>query len=920
VRRSALACLIGLAACVALSPGAAVAATNAPAPLSADHSSPAINSTYGSGDYGRWTVDQWGLPAYDYSINELKDPIAKQPELSGSNDAWSQIGNDHVVADAFNHGYVQLWSQDRLYQWMNYYDASQRHYAGGFGYIRAGGKVVSTLYDDRPQGAETERRFGSGYYAKATRIPGLSEKDTVYAPFGNDAVLLHDVTITNTSRRTQSGTYFEYWDVNPAIQAVKQIPRGYLAPVWNRSTRTLSVAQLPDDADVKPLTIFASALHAPVTAYDADTSAFFGTGTRAKPMSVVSGHLTDALAPPDPDGKEGQAMFAFQSPFRLAPGKSVTFRYAYGYAHPNQIKAVLSRYRRASNPLRRSEEEWERWLPKTSLGSRYNWLARELEWDAYTVRSDSTYEECAGDHILSQGGYYQYFFGFQGAFRDPLQHMLPMIWADPSLARQVIEYSAKEQPEVGGQIPYALISLCRRYDLGTSDDLDQWLLWGAAEYVLATRDWGFLKERIPYYQHGGSGTLLQHLELAFRHQEDVVGRGPHGEYLTGATGDWNDFSTEFNQMTESNLVTAEAAYMYPRVALIAEHAGAHAFANELRSAAARDLATVKGQFVSGGWYARGYSGATQLGRGAMYEEPQAWALLGGAATGKQAAEVVKGYRRFLVGVGAPKGPTKIGSALAPSASDPKVTQTNEPSINGSSEWPGGSWYAVNGWMTWALAELERRVPHAGAYAWSEFERNTLARHAATFPTHWDGVVSVDDECAAYYQSPDSGCGIGLANGEGVLPGYDTQIMHQPAYSLFDLLKLAGLNTTKLGYRIVPALPMQTFSVRFPDVGIAQRRGLIRGYFRASAGQVTLDVAPPPGVAAAHAVAFVNGHRVRSAVAGGLVQFTLRTTNGRPADWAVTARSSPRGGRKHRKTHKQHHGRKPRPANRRGFTG
>ena len=342
-------------------------------------------------------------------------------------------------------------------------------------------------------------------------------------------------------------------------------------------------------------------------------------------------------------------------------------------------------------------------------------------------------------------------------------------------------------------------------------------------------------------------------------------------------------------MTESNLVTAEAAYIYPRVALIADHVGAHSFAAQLRAAAARDLATVKRQFVPGGWFARGYSGATQLGRGAMYEEPQPWALLAGAATTTQAAAVVTAYRRFLVGVGAPKGPAKIGSALAPSASDPGVTQTNEPSINGSSEWPGGAWFAVNGWMTWALAGLAHRVPHAASYAWSEFERNTLTRHAVVFPTHWDGVISVDDECKAYYQSSGSGCGIGLANGEGVLPGYDTQIMHQPAYSLFDLLKLAGLNTTRSGYRIVPHLPMRTFTVRFPDVGIAQRPGLIRGYFRVAPGTITVDVAPPPGVAAGRTVAFAEGRRVRSRIVGGLVQFTLRARAGAPADWAVQRR-------------------------------
>ena len=164
-------------------------------------------------------------------------PFAPQTELSGSRDAWSQLGNDHVVADASNHGYVQLWSQDRLYQWMNYYDASQRHYAGGFGYLNIAGRVLSTLYDDRPAGAVTSRTFGSGYYAKSMRVPGISEHDVVYAPFGNASLLLHDVTITNTSKATKSGSYFEYWDVNPEIQAVKQLPRGYLAPVWDRSTQ-----------------------------------------------------------------------------------------------------------------------------------------------------------------------------------------------------------------------------------------------------------------------------------------------------------------------------------------------------------------------------------------------------------------------------------------------------------------------------------------------------------------------------------------------------------------------------------------------------------------------------------------------------------------------------------------------------------
>ena len=89
---------------------AATQASAAPALLSHEKSAPDISSTFGSGSFGRWTVDAHKLPAYRYEIDELTSPIAPQPELSGNVNAWSQIGNDRVVADASNHGYSQLWS------------------------------------------------------------------------------------------------------------------------------------------------------------------------------------------------------------------------------------------------------------------------------------------------------------------------------------------------------------------------------------------------------------------------------------------------------------------------------------------------------------------------------------------------------------------------------------------------------------------------------------------------------------------------------------------------------------------------------------------------------------------------------------------------------------------------------------------
>ncbi len=130
---------------------------------------PPINSTYGSGHFGQWAVDGFGLPSYDYTVDQQTDPIARQAELAGSDDAWSQVGNDRVKADAFNHGYTELWSQDRLAQWINKLDPSHDHMGGGFGYLNVDGNVTSTLYDDRPQSAATQRTFGVGYFGHLGR-------------------------------------------------------------------------------------------------------------------------------------------------------------------------------------------------------------------------------------------------------------------------------------------------------------------------------------------------------------------------------------------------------------------------------------------------------------------------------------------------------------------------------------------------------------------------------------------------------------------------------------------------------------------------------------------------------------------------------------------------------------------------------
>jgi hypothetical protein len=908
-RRLALAAALLLSTSTVASSAGALTQSAAPPLLSADHSPAAVSSTYGSGHLGHWTVDEAGLPAFVYTADEARDPRARIAE-SGSTLAQHQLGNDHIIANAYNDGYTQLWSQDRLAQWTNLARPADRHYGGGFGYLATDHRVISTLYPDRPAGAQTTRTFGVGYLRKKVSSRGLEITQTTTAPYGDDPVLVDEVTVHNSSAAPVRASWFEYWDVNPYDQQTGfQNLIGLASPTYDPARRTLSVAQVTaPEGDSKPLSIFATSLTGPVAGTETSLSAFFGTGSRAAPAEVQADRLSGAVAAPRPTGAAGDTMFAFRAPVSLAAGGSVTLRYAYGIAHPEQIAAVVDRHRTERSTFTSSGRAWAYWVPKADFGQKNTWVARELEWDAYLLRSSAVYEEECGHHTITQGGYYQFETGANLGYRSWPHYEMPMVYADPQMAKEILKYTIVQQPPGPAQTqqnPYGTGQLCTRFDLGSSNDLDFWLLLAAGEYGLGMRDPGFFDQQLPYASGATKATAWEHIKEAFAHQESL--RGPHGGYLMGATGDWNDFSTELEQLTESMLVPAQLAYGYPKLAELADLRGDKPFAAQLRSAAAQNVATLRAEWTGKGWYSRGYTGARQVGSGVIFEEPQPWAILAGVPSPAQAKTLVHNIRRFLDGVGAPKvvgGPERYGTDQVPSRLDPDVTERGpvstvvaplpapieqglpSSSLNHAAEWPGGVWFDLNGNLTWAYGTLDGVVPHARELAWDEYTRNTLARHAALWPDHWDGTISVDDACHAHYANDPERCGTGLSM------TYQGQITEQPTWMVMDALRLAGLTPTRDGYDIAPHLPMTTFSLRLPRAGIAAAPGLLRGYITPEVGgTIELAVHLPAGVHVDQIVTWSAGRAVRHTASAGIVRFHVRTSAGAPADWAVTWTSS-----------------------------
>jgi hypothetical protein len=269
------------------------------------------------------------------------------------------------------------------------------------------------------------------------------------------------------------------------------------------------------------LSIFAAPLSGSVSGFESSAPDFFGAGTRAAPAEVVANRVSDSIASAVRSTEVGATLFVFRSPVSLRPGQSVRLRYAYGMAHPGEIPRLVSRYVHAAGPFRASELAWTSWLPKVAFGPIYRWAARELVWDAYLLRSATVYEEGCGEHTITQGGDYQYALGQNLGFRSWLHYLLP-------------------------------------------------ILLGAVEYGLGARDIAFFHQRLSFYGSNETASVWPHVKMAVAHQESLL--GPHRLYALppGFFGDWNDASVQFEHLTESTLVAAQLAYIYPRLAELAD--------------------------------------------------------------------------------------------------------------------------------------------------------------------------------------------------------------------------------------------------------------------------------------------------------------------------------------------------------------
>ena len=934
MRRLGLAVLV-VAACgdnVVPDPGSCVGYVRPPRPAPIGCGDPTdpfalVGCDTGSALAGVWAIDADGLPAYDLLVDERCDDatVAWSPRKTPPRDPIHVIGDGFgTVAMAHASGGIDLYSQDRGHKWPirvdTWRDPDHPEFApqlgAAIGYVIDGQAVHSTRFEDLPASgalARQTRRFGVGYVETHTTIGDLEVTRRTFAVPGTRA-LVTEIDVANPTSRDREVGLVELEDTNLYELPLELLTSDLLAPSFTtdieRRRRGLAskfvhharydaaarVASItsdakeppigpddPSDIDYYPETVWLAPVEddAPDAVWLADTELWDDSERGPPARAAAAGDAGSREL--ELDGTNQPGLLAARIVVGVPAGGHVVRRFAFGVVPSGADPTLAAAAVRAALPdghaaasAWRPRLVWAAVPGQPAAGA----LQRELAWSSYAMQALATFDSYHQRRLLGQGGSYKYIHGIDGAIGDYALFAEAVMPIDPALARDTLALSMATQRAPGlddaGRYPYATTGVGNFTDMVRYDRRsDAYFLIPSmvARYVALTRDAGFLDLDLPYWPRsaGATGSVLDHLRRTQQYADATLGFGAHGLVAMG-TNDYADgvLQTATEPATSTGTSsTFNAWLLVGGFGLAADVIASRdpVLAQRYTDERADQLARLEQFAWNGRWYERGFvDSGNPLAAQNLYLEPQVLPIIADAVSPDR--------RAALLDLVAHHMDTAIGPMTVVPLAGGTPGSIDAPQI-------GGVWPVSSAWLTEAYALAD---PVSG---WDSLVRNTLFRHAETFPALWYGVWSGPD---SYYGPDAERPGEADAHLATALTDYPVFNVHAHASVLRALFSLAGVHATADGLTIAPLLPTETFAIVWPRLALRSTPTSIAGSVTPMADDTfELRVQLPSGLRAATALRVeVDGQVVAGQRVGERVVVSVTARAGIPVSWAVTA--------------------------------
>ena len=450
-------------------------------------------------------------------------------------------------------------------------------------------------------------------------------------------------------------------------------------------------------------------MNAEMSSFTGDRTEFLGrNGSMVKPLALVKERLSNRV------GSAMDPCAALQVKIDLAEGQEREIVFTCGTGrNVEDARSLIKRFRGSSPAQTALEQVWSYW--NRTLGA----VHVETADKALDVLTNGwlLYQTLAS-RMWARSGYYQSSGAY--GFRDQLQDVMALIYAEPGLFREHLLRCAAHQFPEGDVLHWWHPPSGRGVRTHSSDDR-LWLPLASHRYVTATGDVGVLDERVSFIQgrplkpeeeacydlptrSEESGTLYEHCVRAI---QSSLQFGRYGLPLMG-TGDWNDAMNRvgYRGLGESIWMAFFLYHVLDKFEEIALMRGDDTFANLCSSESSNLQRKIEESGWDGHWYLRAYfdNGLT-LGSAANEEcridsVSQSWSVLSGAGDFERSKEAMAEVDRLLVNRDASLIQL-LGPPFDKSDSDPGYIKGYIPGVREN----GGQYTHAAIWVIMAFAAL-----------------------------------------------------------------------------------------------------------------------------------------------------------------------------------------------------------------------